>query len=228
MSAYRHKQFKGENIDLPVGKVVCVGRNYAEHAKELGNPVPQAPLLFIKPKTAIVDFSQAIAIPENQGACHFETEIAVLIKKDLTKANLVQVADAIWGYGVAFDLTLRDLQNNLKQQGHPWERAKAFDGACPLSFFIEKKYFKSENICVESYRNDQLAQKVQSENMLWPIKNLIQTMSQHFTLEAGDVVLTGTPAGVAALNSGDKLKLRFPQDQFIDTATSPGFETQVL
>jgi len=115
MRAYKHKQFNGENIDLPVGKVVCVGRNYAEHAKELGNPVPQAPLLFIKPKTAIVDFSQPFAIPENQGVCHFETEIAVLIKKDLTKADSAQVTDAIWGYGVAFDLTLRDLQNNLKQ-----------------------------------------------------------------------------------------------------------------
>lgn len=228
MSIYQHKNLNGEIINLSPGKVLCVGRNYAEHAKELGNPVPQVPLLFLKPKTAMVDFSQPLVIPENQGACHFETEISVLIKNNLYKASAAEVAGAIWGYGVAFDLTLRDLQNNLKQQGHPWEIAKAFDGACPLSFFIEKNNFASENICVESYLNGKLAQKAQSENMLWSIKNLIQHMSQHFTLEAGDVVLTGTPAGVAALNRGDKIKLLFPQNQFVDIATSPGFETQVF
>src|SRR5690606_22522641 len=132
---YRHG-LEGKTLDLPVGKAVCDGRNYAEHAKELNNPVPTSPILFMKPSTAIVALADGFAIPQDQGECHHELELAVLIGKPLKNASEAEVRNAILGYGIGLDLTLRDLQNRLKEKSHPWEVAKAFDGANPLSGFI--------------------------------------------------------------------------------------------
>ena len=135
--SYQHQWLDGTRINLPVGKAVCVGRNYAAHAKELGNVVPDAPILFLKPSTSIVPLSPSFSIPSDRGSCHHETEIAVLIGQTISKIDLKDVPAAIAGYGLALDLTLRDLQNQLKKQGYPWEVAKAFDGACPLSPFMK-------------------------------------------------------------------------------------------
>ncbi|MFP5383935.1 MAG: fumarylacetoacetate hydrolase family protein, partial [Gammaproteobacteria bacterium] len=134
--SYQHHFADGMASNLPMGKVVCVGRNYAEHAKELGNAVPAEPILFIKPATAVVSMSEPVVVPRGFGSCHFETEIAVLVGSTLRHADEAQAAEAVHGVGLALDLTLRDVQDALKAKGLPWEKAKAFDGACPLSAFV--------------------------------------------------------------------------------------------
>ena len=206
--SYQHQWLNGEKIDLPVGKAVCVGRNYAAHAKELGNTVPDAPILFLKPSTAIVPLMPSFSIPQDRGSCHHETEIAVLIGQTISKISVDEVPQAIAGYGLALDLTLRDLQNQLKKQGYPWEVAKAFDGACPLSPFIRPEQFKDIKQTEFSLTvNGQRRQHGFTQDMITPVHELIAYISQIFTLQAGDIVLTGTPEGVAALQRGDELVL---------------------
>ena len=195
------------NQQYTSGKVVCVGRNYAEHAKELSNPVPKEPILFIKPASSLVPMNGNISIPTDQGSVHHELEIAILIGQELKNASEDQVSEAVAGIGLALDLTLRDVQSKLKEKGHPWERAKSFDGACPVSEFISPGHFPDLNsIHLKLERNGKLQQQGSSNEMLFPIVPLIAEMSRHFTLNSGDIVLTGTPAGVGPLESGDNLQ----------------------
>ncbi|MDN4504355.1 fumarylacetoacetate hydrolase family protein [Alteromonadaceae bacterium BrNp21-10] len=204
--SYQHCDVTGTTIPLPLGKVLCVGRNYMDHIQELNNAVPEQPLLFLKPSTAVVPFAGGIIIPEQQGECHNELEIAVLIQQQLTQAKPEQVTEAIWGYGLGLDLTLRDVQSQLKQLGQPWERAKAFDGSCPLSAFVSKDNIDNpQNLDFALTINNQLRQSGNSGLMINPIIELIAHMSQHFSLLPGDVVLTGTPKGVGPLHQGDQL-----------------------
>lgn len=202
---YQHR-IDGIPADFPVGKVVCVGRNYADHAKELNNPVPTAPILFIKPRTSVVHLEGEICIPKNQGECHHELEMSVLIGKPLNKAKEDEVKVAIEGYGLGLDLTLRDVQARLKENGHPWEIAKSFDGACPLSgFVLPEELSDPECSSLELRVNGQVRQNGNTLDMITPVYALIEYINQHFTLLPGDVVLTGTPAGVSALKVGDRL-----------------------
>ena len=213
--SYQHQWLDGTRINLPVGKAVCVGRNYAAHAKELGNVVPDAPILFLKPSTSIVPLSPSFSIPSDRGSCHHETEIAVLIGQTISKIDVKDVPAAIAGYGLALDLTLRDLQNQLKKQGYPWEVAKAFDGACPLSPFMKPEqlgdvYHTEFTLMV----NGEPRQHGLTDDMITHVYELIAYISQIFTLEAGDIVLTGTPEGVAALAVGDQLVLSVVGQRF--------------
>lgn len=187
---------------------MCVGRNYADHAKELNNPVPSQPLLFIKPATAAVSMDEPIQLPKAQGACHHELELAILIGKPLKNANSVEARKAVVGIGLALDLTLRDLQDQLKRQGHPWERAKAFDGSCPLSSFVNADGVNLQQLDFELYKNGSLQQQANTANMLFTVDSLIADISACFSLLPGDVVLTGTPAGVGLLESGDLLQAK--------------------
>lgn len=203
--AYQHK-LNGTALDLPLGKVVCVGRNYAEHAKELNNPVPTTPILFIKPATAVVPFEGHISIPKGQGECHHELEMSVLIGKPLRHASEAEVKEAILGFGLGLDLTLRDLQSRLKEKGHPWEVAKSFDGACPLSEFVAASALTDPMQMPLSLQvNGAVRQQGTTADMITSLYPLLAYMSRFFTLQPGDVVLTGTPAGVSALQEGDAL-----------------------
>lgn len=205
---YAHVFQDGRSCNLPVGKLVCVGRNYAAHARELGNEVPEAPILFMKPATACVPLEGAFAIPEGRGECHHETELCVLIGTTLKNASPADCLAAIVGVGLGLDLTLRDQQNYLKQKGHPWEVAKAFDGAAPLSTFLAPESFADFTAVSFSLTvNDVLRQQGNTADMMTPVLPLLAFISQHFTLQPGDVVMTGTPQGVAALQSGDRLAL---------------------
>src|SRR5690554_578059 len=209
---YIHRFEDGAAFQWPLGKVVCVGRNYAEHARELNNPVPSEPILFIKPATAVQSFAEPVRWPAQKGECHHEVEIAVLIGRDLKNVDEQQAIAGIAGFGVALDLTLRDLQSKLKDKGHPWEIAKAFDGACPLSGFIRPERVSDlADIPVRLTVNGQVRQDGNSNQMLTPIPKLISYISQYFTLQAGAVVLTGTPAGVGPLPAGDRLLAELPR-----------------
>lgn len=208
----------GSRFHSAITKVVCVGRNYAEHAKELNNPVPSEPILFIKPESSVVDLTKPFAIPESD--CHYETEVAVLIGQELSHASLEDVGVSISGLGLALDLTRRELQSKLKEKSHPWEIAKSFDGACPLSAFVPIKEFDDlANIEFTLEINGQQKQCGNSADMLNPIVPLIAHMSTFFTLRPGDVVLTGTPKGVGELFKGDQLKLSLDKHLLIDTQT---------
>ncbi len=198
-------QLNGEPFAHTLGKIVCVGRNYAAHAAELNNPIPSQPILFMKPASSACNFAQPLCIPHDRGSVHHETELAVLIGAPLQNADTNQARTAIAGIGLALDLTLRDVQDKLKNEGQPWERAKAFDAAYPISSFISPGEIDLQNLCVQLYRNDKLQQDGNTAQMLFSVVDLIVEISKNFSLQAGDIVSTGTPAGVGPLQSGDHL-----------------------
>ncbi|MHC6227935.1 fumarylacetoacetate hydrolase family protein [Pseudomonas sp. X10] len=210
--SYQHQYVDGTHIHFPLGKVVCIGRNYAEHAKELDNPIPTEPLLFIKPGSCVVPLQGGFKIPTDHGSVHYEAEIAVLLGKPLSlHPTEEEVRDAISGFAPALDLTLRDVQAKLKEKGLPWELAKSFDGACVLAPFVASGTFEDlADIGIRLTINGEVRQDGNSALMLNPIIPMIQYMAAHFSLHPGDVILTGTPVGVGPLNPGDELVLELP------------------
>jgi len=203
---YQHRDWQGALLDFPVNKVVCVGNNYADHIKEMGSQVSAEPVVFIKPETALCDIRQPIALPTGLGSVHHEVELAVLIGTPLKQATPDRVANAIAGYGLALDLTLRDLQSQFKAAGQPWEKAKGFDGSCPMSGFIPVSEFgDAQQAELRLLINGELRQEGNTRDMLTPILPLIAYMSRFFTLRAGDIILTGTPHGVGPLKAGDEI-----------------------
>ncbi len=206
-----HYQHLWENQTLaqyPLGKVVCVGRNYAKHAKELGNPVPSSPLLFMKPQSSLTHFDDAITLASRLGEHHYEAEIALLIGETIRFGDEIVPHQQIAGIGLALDLTLRHEQEAMKQQGLPWERAKAYDNACPITRFIPmSQRFDLTNMAFRFAINGEQKQLGNSQNMLFPMVELLASITEYFTLMPGDVVLTGTPEGVGVLQHGDELTL---------------------
>lgn len=206
---YQHQWQDGSPVNLPVGKVVCVGRNYAAHAKELGHAVPETPILFLKPATALASLQPSFSLPSGRGSCHHETEISLLIGRTLSgHVDAAEARASIVGITLGLDLTLRDVQNQLKQQGYPWEVAKAFDGAAPMAAFVPL----SADVDLADLRfslavNGELRQQGHSADMMTGMVPLLQFIATVFTLQPGDVVMTGTPEGVAALHEGDELLL---------------------
>lgn len=199
---------EGSDYREPVSKIVCVGRNYAAHARELDNPVPTQPLLFIKPPSTLQDLHEHIDLPADRGPVHYETEVALLIGSQLCRASQDSAMDAVIGVGLALDLTLRERQSELKENGYPWEIAKAFDGACPLSRFVAPETLPMPDRFRFTLSIDgEERQHGDTAEMLKPMPALLAYMSQHFTLWPGDVVLTGTPAGVGVLEPGQSLEL---------------------
>ena len=189
-------------------KVVCIARNYLDHIKELNNVKPASPVFFMKPTTAIVPLSGSLKIPTGQGECHHELELALWIGQNLSKATAAEAEKAVAGYGIGLDLTLRDLQTKLKEKGHPWEAAKAFDGSLPLSEMIAASEIEDpQDTMIELKINNETRQKDSTNLMLTPIFEMIALISQSYTLNAGDVVLTGTPKGVGPLLAGDQLEV---------------------
>ncbi|MGN9712125.1 fumarylacetoacetate hydrolase family protein [Acinetobacter variabilis] len=191
-------------------KIVCVGRSYADHAKELGNAVPDRPVLFIKPPSALTSLDAGIKWNPDWGNCHYECELSLRIDRTLSKENdPAKVLQAIGAVTLGLDLTLRDLQDDLKKKGQPWERAKAFDGSCVLADWVPVGDVIADwkDVHYKLEINDELRQKGDTALLIFDIATLLADISQVFTLEAGDVVMTGTPAGVAALQSGDQLKM---------------------
>ena len=207
---YQHTTLTGEHIDLPIGKVVCVGRNYLDHIQELNNEVPAEPLLFMKPATALCEISKPLVIPADRGECHNELEVALLIAQPLRDCSSEQTAaDALYGVGLALDLTLRDVQQKLKDKGQPWERAKAFDGACPVSCFTPLgDSAELGNLDFSLTINGEVRQQGNTKLMMRDALSLLCAISQVFTLQPGDIVLTGTPKGVGPLHPGDSLHLK--------------------
>lgn len=190
-------------------KIICVGRNYADHAKELGNAVPEQAVLFLKPPSSLIDLDAGISWNRALGNCHYECELSLRVDQPLKQAaSTEQALAAVGAVTLGLDLTLRDVQDQLKAKGQPWERAKAFDGSCVLGEWVDVSEIADWKQ-VEYYFdvNAERRQTGHSANMIFDIASLLVEISHIFTLEPGDVIMTGTPAGVAALHSGDQLKM---------------------
>jgi len=201
----------GSSQTYPIGKILCIGRNYADHIRELGNEPPDRPVIFMKPATSLIGEGDEIIIPAYSADCHHEVELALLIGKTGRDIPADRALEHIAGYGVAIDLTLRDVQNELKEKGLPWEIAKGFDTACPLSAFVPAaKAGDPQNLQLRMLVNGTVRQDGSTALMIHRIPELVSHMSGIFTLEAGDVILTGTPAGVSAIRSGDRLFAEIP------------------
>lgn len=201
-----HVQPRGSQETYLLGKVVCIGRNYFDHITELGNEVPDEPVLFIKPATSIIPNGGKIIIPDVSKDCHHELELAVLIGKKAFRISEQEAMSCVAGYGIAIDLTLRDIQSVQKKKGLPWEIAKGFDTSCPLSDFVAADQVGDpHNLQMMLTVNGEVRQSGSSSMMMRKIPQIIAEASQFFTLLPGDVVLTGTPQGVSRIKSGDVL-----------------------
>ncbi len=181
-------------------KVLCLGRNYAEHAKELGNEVPEIPVVFAKFSTSVVGPDAEVPYPPDTGNLHFEGELAIVIGRECTRVPADGVADVVLGYTVANDLTMRDMQRAEKQ----WTRAKGFDRSCPLGPWVETDVDPSA-LSLRTTVNGEVRQDGTTADMLLDVAACVSWVSQTMTLLPGDVVLTGTPAGVGPLQAGDEV-----------------------
>ena len=188
-------------------KLICIGRNYTEHIKELKNEKPTDPVVFLKPDTAILLKKQPFFIPDFSDDVHYEVEVLVKINR-VGKYIDRKFANKYYNeIGLGIDFTARDLQSQLKAKGLPWEKAKSFDGAAVIGDWMPKKEIKDvDNIQFSLKKNDEIVQNGNSSHMLWKIDELIEYVSKYFTLKIGDIIFTGTPAGVGKVIANDKLK----------------------
>lgn len=194
----------GTNQQFTIGKIVCLARNYAEHARELGNETPTAPVLFMKPASSVIGDGDTVIIPPYSQECHYEVELAVLIGSQCRAVAAESAMGHVAGYAVAIDMTLRDVQNQLKAKGLPWEIAKGFDTSCPLSDFVPAAAVADPHeLNLKLAVNGEGRQDGISSDMIHRIPQIIAHISAIFTLEPGDVILTGTPAGVGPVQGGD-------------------------
>ena len=194
-------------------KIICIGRNYADHIEELDNQKPDAPVVFLKPDTAILLKKQPFFIPDFSDDVQYEVEILVKIKKvgkHIQQKFAHKYYDEI---GLGIDFTARDLQSALKKKGLPWEKAKSFDGAAIIGTWLPSNAFENiNNINFRLEKNGVPVQKGNTQLMLWKIDELIEYVSKYFTLKIGDIIFTGTPAGVGAVKPDDQLT-GFIEDQ---------------
>ena len=187
-------------------KIICIGRNYTKHIEELDNEKPKEPVIFMKPDSAVLLKNNPFIIPPFSQYIHYEVELLVKINrigKFIDQKFAHKYYDEI---GLGIDFTARDLQSKLKEKGLPWEKAKAFDGSAVIGKFYNKSALDLENIKFQLLKNGQVVQDGESSHMLWKIDELIAYVSQYFTLKIGDVIFTGTPAGVGPVEPNDQLK----------------------
>ena len=197
---------QGTPTPLTIPKIICVGRNYAEHAKEMKADVPTTPVLFLKPPTAVVHNHGSVVIPPVSRELHHEVEMTVLIGKGGKNISREKAMEHIAGYGIGLDMTLRDLQSDAKKKGLPWSVAKGFDTSAPLSDFVPAASVANPHqLTVELTVNGSARQKGSTSDFIFKLDQLVSSISQIFTLEPGDVIFTGTPEGVAQAVAGDTL-----------------------
>lgn len=196
-------------------KIICIGRNYAEHAKELGNEIPVSPVIFMKPDTAVLKGND-FYIPEFSDDVHYELEVVLKISKGgkyILEENAGKYYDEI---GLGIDFTARDLQSKLKEKGLPWELAKGFDGSAVVSDFFPKKDFNLENLNFSLNKNKEKVQEGNTSMMIFSSEKIIAFVSQYFTLRVGDLIFTGTPKGVGKVAENDVLEAYLEGDKLFE------------
>jgi 2-keto-4-pentenoate hydratase/2-oxohepta-3-ene-1,7-dioic acid hydratase in catechol pathway len=196
-------------------KLICIGRNYAQHISELKNEKPSEPVIFLKPDTAILLKKQPFFIPDFSDEVHHEIEVLVKINrvgKHIDSKFAHKYYDQI---GLGIDFTARDLQKKLKDKGLPWEKSKAFDGSAVVGKWVSKSnFYDLDNLPFSLHKNNTIVQSSSTKDMLWTIDEIIAYVSQFFTLKIGDVIFTGTPSGVSRVQPDDTLKGYIGEDEF--------------
>jgi 2-keto-4-pentenoate hydratase/2-oxohepta-3-ene-1,7-dioic acid hydratase in catechol pathway len=197
-------------------KIICIGRNYASHAKELNNPIPEEPVIFMKPDSSLIRNNQPFFIPDFSTDVHHEVELVVKINK-LGKHIEKKFAHKYYHeIGIGIDFTARDLQSKMKEKGLPWEKAKGFDGSAPLGKFVPKSTFSDiENINFHLDINGKRVQTGNTSNMLFSIDTIVEHVSKYFTLKIGDLIYTGTPEGVGPVRAGDRLACFIEEEELL-------------
>ena len=194
-------------------KIFCIGRNYAEHAKELGNEIPDEPIIFMKPKSALVQGHTPFYYPEFTNDLHYEAELVVRISKNgkyIQEKHAPNYYDAI---SVGIDFTARDIQNQLKEKGLPWEKSKSFDNSAAVGKFIDlTPAINKKNINFSFAKNKEIVQKANSSEMIFSIDRIVANISNYFSINIGDLIFTGTPAGTGECIVGDLLEAYFEKD----------------
>lgn len=197
-------------LDIPVQTIYCIGRNYANHAKEMGSDIPEKPLVFLKPTGTVCYKNTVIQLPDESKDVHFEAEIVVAISKTGKNIPQNEALDYIAGIGPGIDFTARDIQREAKKKGHPWSVAKGFDQFAPIGEFVPVSEIENpENLDIKLFQNGFIKQHGNSSEMIFPINQLISYLSGIFTLYPGDLIFTGTPAGVGPVQTGDILEVHF-------------------
>ncbi len=196
-------------------KLICIGRNYAQHISELQNEKPTEPVIFLKPDTAILLKKQPFFIPDFSDEVHHEVEVLVKINrvgKHIDSKFAHKYYDQI---GLGIDFTARDLQQKLKEKGLPWEKSKAFDGSAVVGKWVSKSSFEDlYNLSFSLHKNNDIVQSSTTKAMLWNIDEIIAYVSQFFTLKIGDIIFTGTPSGVSRVQPNDSLKGYIGEEEF--------------
>ncbi len=196
------------NQAIGVNTVFCLGRNYVEHAKEMGSEVPEEPVIFLKPATSVCDGSKPIHLPEMKSEIHYEAELVVLMDDVPSHVSEENADRYIMGYGVGLDLTARDIQQKAKKAGLPWALAKGFDNSAPVSAFIEREDARiTDDTPVRLLLNGTVRQHGLIGSMIFPIPRIIAFLSRFFTIRRGDLIFTGTPQGVGPLKPNDILEV---------------------
>ena len=198
-------------------KIIAIGRNYAEHAKELNNPVPTVPVIFMKPDTAILKDNKPFYHPEFSSDIHHEIELVLKISKEGKHIAEKFASNYFEEIGLGIDFTARDIQQKHKEKGLPWELAKAFDNSAPVSRFFPKSQFKDlNNLSFKLDINGNTVQSGNTRDLLFSFEKIIAFVSQYITLKKGDLIYTGTPQGVGKVNIGDHLAGYLEEDKLLD------------
>jgi fumarylpyruvate hydrolase len=197
----------GSDARFPVRRVFCVGRNYAEHVREMGaDPKREPPIFFTKPGDAVVESGASIPYPQNTSNLHHEVELVVALARGGCEIAEGAARDCIWGYGVGVDLTRRDRQGEAKQAGAPWDAAKAFDHSAPVGPLTAARDWGHRAAArITLSVNGVLRQNADIADMIWSVPEIVAALSRSWELRAGDLIFTGTPSGVAALQPGDRV-----------------------
>lgn len=197
---------KMTHTTLPVGKMLCLGKNYEKHAREMGGDVPADPVVFLKPSTALLRSGGTVLIPKISGEMHHEVELVVVIDRTARDVSQEDAMNYVLGYAVGLDMTLRDLQSIAKKRGEPWAIAKGFDTSAPISEVVLKEQIADPHaLPLKLAVNGEVRQQGSTADMILKIPAIISYLSRIFTLERGDCIFTGTPEGVSQVVAGDRL-----------------------
>ena len=197
-------------------KIICIGRNYAEHSKELGNEIPENPVIFMKPDTAILKKGSDFYIPEFSDDVHYELEVVLKISKGGKYIQEDKASNYFDEIGLGIDFTARDLQSQLKAKELPWELAKGFDGSAVVSEFYKKSDFDMRNLSFSLMKNKEKVQDGNTSMMIFSPEKIIAFVSQYFTLKTGDLIFTGTPQGVGKVEENDILQAFLEDEKVLD------------
>lgn len=202
-------KLQNSSKEIPINKIVCVGRNYVEHIQELSNEQHEKPVIFLKTVSSVIYSGDEIIYPSFSNDMHHETELVLLVGSMVKDANRIEAEKAIAGYAVGLDMTLRDVQNDLKKKGHPWTIAKCFDTSTVLSDFIASEDYKlTLNETITLKVNGEVRQNDQLNKMIFNPVQIVEYISSLMTLGEGDLIFTGTPKGVGRVNPGDILEAK--------------------